>query len=166
MMKRTLLPLTLCLLAAPAAASPELAELWGAKAVALSSRSSALLEAAREGQMPALDEDYVIEMERFALNATRLAAWSEASDAPTGLSCTFRSLGQETETELETLETARTARSVETALARLLALLENAEDLSTAAAWVGRHGPGAPVAAHLPDTCPAPPGPLNKLAAR
>ena len=166
MMKRVLIPFTLCLLAGPAAASPELAELWGAKAVALSAQSAALLDTARHGDMPALDEDYVIELERFALNATRLGAWSEMSGAPAGLSCTFRNLGKETETELETLESAHSARSAETALTRLMALLADAKDLSSAAAWAGRHGGDIPVAARRSDACAATPAPLNRMAAR
>ena len=166
MMKRVLIPFTFALLAGPAAASPELAELWGAKAATLSAQSADLLDAARHGRMPALDEDYVIELERFALNATRLGMWSDASGGPAALGCTFRSLGAEAESELDALEAADTARSTETALSQLMTLFDSAQDLSTAAAWAARHHstqPETASAANSPDACPGTPG---RIAAR
>lgn len=166
MMKRVLLPLTLTLLAGPAAASPELAELWGAKAATLSAQSADLLNAAQHGRMPALDEDYVIELERFALNATRLGSWSDASGSPAALGCTFRSLGAEAESQLEALEAAHTVRSSEIALAQLMTLFDDARDLSSAAAWAARHRstqPEAASAANGPDACPGTP---SRIAAR
>ena len=154
MMKRVLIPFSFALFAGPALASPELAELWGAKAATLSAQSAALLDTARDGEMPALEEDYVIELERFALNASRLGAWNDASGGPAGFTCTFRSLGEETEGQLESLETARSARASEAALSHLMVLLDDAQALSKAAAFVGRQDGDHRVSTGAPETCP------------
>lgn len=166
MMKRILIPFTFTLLAGPAAASPELAEIWGAKAATLSAQSADLLIAAQHGRLPALDEDYVIELERFALNATRLGSWNDVSGGPAALGCTFRSLGAEAESQLEALEAAHTAHSSETALLHLMTLFDDAQDLSSAAAWAARHRSTGPEAASVTNGPAACPGAPDRIAAR
>ena len=170
MMKRLTTSIALACLAGPALASPELAETWGAKAAALSAQSAVLLNSARHGGMPALEDDYVIEFERFVLNASRLGSWNDASGGPAAFGCTFRTIGEEAGTQLEVLETAGSARARQTALRQIIVLLGDAQDLSAAAAFAGRHS-GERVAATAAtsataDACTATPARLSRIAAR
>ncbi|HPF23334.1 MAG TPA: hypothetical protein PK417_07645 [Hyphomonas sp.] len=166
MMKRVLMPFVFALLANPASASPELAKLWAAKAAGLSAQSETLLNAARRGEAPDLDEDYLIELERFVLNAGRLGAWSDSAGSPAAMGCSFRRLGEEAETQLDALEGARTARASEMALARLIVLLHDARDLSTAATSAARAGSAQPASVIRQPGCPDDPPGLSRIAAR
>ena len=166
MLKRALTSLALACLAGPALASPELAETWGAKAAALSSQSAALLDSARHGSMPALDDDYVIEFERFVLNASRLRSWNDASGGPAAFSCSFRTLGEDAGTQLEALEAAGNARARQAALSRIIVLLDEAQDLSTAAAYAGRQGGERVAILSSTDACTGTPARLSRIAAR
>jgi len=166
MLKRMLAPLALACLAGSAMASPELAETWGAKAADLASQSAVLLDRARHGNMPALEDDYVIEFERFVLNASRLGSWNDASGGPAAFSCSFRTLGEEAGTELEALETAGNTRAREAALGRIMILLDEAQDLSTAAAFAGRHGGQRVAALASADACTGTPARLSRIAGR
>lgn len=166
MLKHICIASALTLAAGSAAASPELAELWGAKAAALAGDSAPLLDTARQGRMPALDDTYVIEVERFAFNATRLGDWTRQSGAPPAIGCSFLSLGEETEIQLEALEGARSARASAEALDGLMTLFADASRLSAAAAWSARHASGRPVALQAPAACPEKPARLNRVAAR
>ena len=166
MLKQISLASALALMAGSASASPELAELWGAKAAALAGESAPLLDTARQGRLPVLDEDYVIEVERFAFNAARLGNWTVQAGVPAAIGCSFRSLGEEAEIELEALEGARSARASAEALNGLMRLFEDARTLSTAAAWTARHGSGHPVALGPPAACPETPARLDRVAVR
>ncbi|MEZ5999282.1 hypothetical protein [Hyphomonas sp.] len=166
MLKQISLASALALMAGSASASPELAELWGAKAVTLAGDSAPLLDTARQGRMPALDEDYVIEVERFAYNATRLGDWTQQAGIPAAIGCSFFSLGQEAEIGLEALEAARSARASAEALGGLMSLFADARSLSTAAAWSARHPSGHPVALGTPVACPEQPARIDRVAAR
>nr|WP_321360815.1 hypothetical protein [uncultured Hyphomonas sp.] len=166
MLKQICIASALALTAESAAASPELAELWGTKATALASDSAPLLDTARQGRMPALDENYVIEVERFAFNATRLGNWTQQAGIPAAIGCSFRSLGEDAVTQLEALEDARSAHASADALNGLMSLFTDARRLSAAAAWSARHASGRPVALQAPAACPEKPARLNRIAAR
>lgn len=166
MLKQIFIASVLTLTAGSAAASPELAELWGAKATALAGDSAPLLDTARQGRLPALDEAYVIEVERFAFNATRLGDWTQHAGIPAAIGCSFRRLGEDAEIELEALEGARSARASAAALDGLMTLFADARRLSKAAAWSARHASGRPVALQSPAACPEKPARLNRIAAR
>ncbi|WP_321490869.1 hypothetical protein [uncultured Hyphomonas sp.] len=166
MLKQISLASALALMAGPASASPELAELWGAKAATLAGDSAALLDTARQGRQPALDEEYVIEVERFAFNATRLGGWTQQAGIPSAIGCSFLSLGEAAEMELEALEGARSARASADALNGLMSLFADARSLSAAAAWSARHPSGHPVALGTPAACPEMPARINRVAVR
>ena len=164
MLKQISLASALALMAGSASASPELAELWGAKAAALAGDSAPLLDTARQGRMPALDDTYVIEVERFAFNATRLGDWTRQAGAPPAIGCSFLSLGEETEIQLEALEGARSARASADALDGLLSLFADARTLSAAAAWSARHAGDEPVTLSQPAPCPEQPLRIDRVA--
>jgi hypothetical protein len=166
MLKHVFTAALLAISAGTASASPELAELWGAKAARLASDSTPLLDTARQGRQPALDEDYVIEVERFAFNATRLGLWTEQAGVPSAIGCSFYSLGEEAERQLETLETARTARASAAALDQLMGLFADARTLSNAAAWSARHAGDRPIPLGTPVSCPEQPASIDLIAAR
>ena len=166
MLKQIFLASVLAVSAGTASASPELAELWGAKASMLASDSAPLLDTARQGRLPVLDEDYVIEVERFAFNATRLGVWTEQAGVPSAIGCGLRNLGAEAETQLEALESARSARASAAALDGLLDLFADARTLSAAAAWSGRHVADHPVALGQPAPCPEQPARIDRIAVR
>jgi len=154
MLRQICIASALALSAGTASASPELAELWGAKATALASDSAPLLDTARQGRLPTLDQDYVIEIERFAFNATRLGVWTRQAGVPSTIGCSLLSLGEETEVQLEALEGARSARASADALDGLLSLFSDARTLSVAAAWSARHAGDQPVTLSQPAPCP------------
>lgn len=166
MLKQICIASALALMAGSASASPELAELWGAKAATLAGDSASLLDTARQGRMPALDEDYVIEVERFAYNATRLGDWTAQAGVPPAIGCSFRSLAKDTEIEIVALEGARSARASAKALDGLMTLFADARALSTAAAWSARHTSGHPVTLSTPAPCPERPARLDRVAVR
>ncbi|MGB2178560.1 MAG: hypothetical protein ACPH9E_11515 [Hyphomonas sp.] len=164
MLRQICIASALALSAGTASASPELAELWGAKATALASDSAPLLDTARQGRMPALDQDYVIEIERFAVNATRLGTWTRQAGVPSTIGCSFLSLGEEAEDQLEALEGARSARASADALDGLLNLFADARTLSAAAAWSARHAGDQPVTLSQPAPCPEQPLRIDRVA--
>jgi hypothetical protein len=164
MLKQISLASALALMAGSASASPELAELWGAKAAALAGESVPLLDTARQGRQPVLDEEYVIEVERFAFNATRLGDWTQQAGIPAAIGCSFRSLAEDTEIELEALEGARSAHASAEALGGLLNLFADARTLSAAAAWSARHAGDRPVALSQPVPCPEQPLRIDRVA--
>lgn len=166
MLKHICIAAALMLAAGSASASPELAELWGAKATALAGDSAPMLDTARQGRMPTLDEDYVIELERFALNATRLGDWTQQSGIPAAIGCSFRNVAEDAEIGLEALEYARSARDSAEALDGLISLFADARNLSAAAAWSARHATGHPAAVGAPVACPQKPVRIDRIAAR
>ena len=119
MLKRLIVPIALAALALPAAASPELAESWGARAAALYTESVGYLDTARTGEAPALPDHYLIDLERFSATATRLGTWNDQVSGAKDLGCIFRGMAEEAEVQLTALEAAKSADASETALKRL-----------------------------------------------
>ncbi|MCA8902617.1 MAG: hypothetical protein KDA53_15360 [Hyphomonas sp.] len=166
MLKRLLAPLALAALALPASASPELAELWGVKAAGLYSDTVVLLDEARTGAAPALEDGYIIDLERFAVTATRLGSWNDQVSGAKDLGCIFRGMAEEAEIQLGALEGARSVRDRESALRRLVTLFDDAQDISAAAAWAARHGGQLPNANDgAPAACPANPAMASRISA-
>ncbi|MEZ5998596.1 MAG: hypothetical protein R3B98_07880 [Hyphomonas sp.] len=167
MLKRLFAPVLLAALAAlPAAASPELAEIWGAKAAALYSETTDLLDTARTGERPALDDGYLIDLERFAMTATRLGSWNDEVSGAKDLGCIFRGMAEEAEVQLNALEGAGSATASEAALKRLVTLFDDAQEISVAAAWAARHGGALPNANDgVPAACPANPAMASRISA-
>ncbi|MEZ5947223.1 MAG: hypothetical protein R3C13_14785 [Hyphomonas sp.] len=164
MMKRLFVPILLSALAFPATASPELAESWGAEAAALYSETTGLLDTARMGERPALEDAYLIDLERFAMTATRLGSWNDEVSGAKDLGCIFRGMAEEAEVQLTALEGAETVRASETALKRLVTLFDDAQEISVAAAWAARHGGALPKADDgIPAACPANPAMASRI---
>ncbi len=153
-MKRLALSL-LCLVAAPmASASPELAHSWSAKAGDLYLQTAEHMRGAKHGGKHSLDAGYVVELERFAYTASRLGAWNDAESGAKDLGCIFRGMAEDVEVQLDALIDAPAPRDKITALKRLSALLDDAQQIGPAAASAAKH---AKTGTHAPAACPANP---------
>ncbi|MEZ5955397.1 MAG: hypothetical protein R3C13_13960 [Hyphomonas sp.] len=164
MLKRLIVPIALAALALPAAASPELAESWGARAAALYTESVGYLDTARTGEAPTLPDHYLIDLERFSATATRLGTWNDQVSGAKDLGCIFRGMAEEAEVQLTALEAAKSADASETALKRLVTLFDDAQEISVAAAWAARHDGQMPDGSDgVPAACPANPAMAGRI---
>lgn len=153
-MKRLALSL-LCLVAAPlASASPELAHSWSAKAGDLYLQTTEQMHVAKHSGKQSLNAGYVVELERFAYTASRLGAWNDAEGGAKDLGCIFRGMAEDVEVQLDTLTDKPAPRDQLSALKRLSALLDDAQQIGPAAASAAKH---AQTSTQAPAACPANP---------
>lgn len=162
MLKQCVVALALISAAPVAAASPELAEAWGVKASKLYSDTVELLDAAKRGDAPALTPEYVSDLERFSLTATRLGSWNDTAKGAADFGCIFRGMAQETELQLIEIEDAEDAGERAPALQRLVRMLDDAQMIASAAAYSARHGKSAQTD-QGPRACPANPAMIETL---
>lgn len=155
-MKRLLMILALAALPFSAAASPQLANEWGAKASELYGETVALIEASDEGDAITVPDAYGTEIGRFAVMAGRLGSWIDGNDGPSDLGCIFRGMAQEGETQLTALDTAATADETHAALKRLATMFSDAEVIAAAASRSGADA-GAPAVSSHAASCAANP---------
>lgn len=163
MLKHAFVALMLASSVTPAFASPELAEAWGVKASSLYGETVALLDAAKAGETPALTDDYVSELERFAVTAHRLGTWNDTVKGAGDFGCIFRGMSEEAELQLSTIETAVAASERAPALKRLVAMFDDAQIISAAAAHAARNGKSARTD-DGPRACPANPAMMDHLS--
>ncbi|MDJ0920455.1 MAG: hypothetical protein QNI84_04965 [Henriciella sp.] len=131
-MKRIVAALTLLLLPLSAAASPELALQWGHKAGDLRIETSELIHQVDTGEQPAFSADYLYEIERFAMTASRLSHWVDQTGKAPDLGCIFRGMASEGELQLDALDTALDRAQTRAALARLVSMFSDAEMIAVA----------------------------------
>lgn len=147
-MKRLLAILALSLLPFSAAASPQLANEWGAKASELYGETAALIEASDAGETVRVPDAYSTEIGRFSVMAGRLGAWIDGNDGPSDLGCIFRGMAEEGETQLTALDEAATADETHAALKRLATMFSDAEAIAAAAAHSGGEADAPAPTAH------------------
>ncbi len=155
MLKRLIPALLGLALAQTAAASPELAEVWGTKAGDLHAQS-AVLRDANDAHLP---QNYVRELERFAITATRLGTWNDEQGGAADLGCIFRGMAEEAELQLMALEDAKGPAARDVAFNRLVSMFDDAQVISKAAVLAAR-GESAQTPARtaddsIPQPCPA-----------
>lgn len=144
-MKRLLCALVLAAVPFSAAASPQLANEWGAKASELYGETVTLLNASEAGDTITVPDTYEVEIGRFAVMAGRLGSWIDGNDGPSDLGCIFRGMAQEGEVQLDALDSASNQAEIETGLKRLATMFSDAEIIAAAAAQ--SDGEDVPVAA-------------------
>ncbi len=154
-MKRILLCLCAFILPLSAAASPELAEEWGVKAGALYSQSVELMEIlSRDGDI-SLKSQYITDLERFALTASKLGSWNDARTGARDLGCIFRGMAEEAELQLDALENPTSDAGQAAALRRLITMFDDAQTIAAAAAAAARAGITETPANASAHSCPA-----------
>lgn len=131
-MRRLLL--AICLLCVPlnAAATPELAAQWGYKAADLHAETSDLISQIDQGELPTFNPEFLYEVERFAINASRLGHWIEQTGSAPDLGCIFRGMAAEGELQLEALDTSSGQGETRAALRRLASMFADAEVIAVA----------------------------------
>ena len=154
-MKRFILCLCALILPFSAAASPELAEEWGVKAGALYSQSVELMEVlSRDGEI-SLKSQYITDLERFALTASKLGSWNDERTGARDLGCIFRGMAEEAELQLDALENPKSDTGQAAALRRLITMFDDAQTISAAAASAARAGITEIPANASEHSCPA-----------
>ena len=155
MLKRTTsfiaaMTLSTLALAAPAYASPETAEDWGAQASDLYGTTTTLLQALNSPQNSDLEDEYVDGLARFAIIAGRLAVWVDTSGGAKDFGCIYRGMAEEAELQLDALETASTKADAKAALTRIATMLDDAQTIAVASAHAARTGTNTAPAGHCP----------------
>lgn len=154
-MKRFILCVCTFLLPLSAAASPELAEEWGVKAGTLYNQSVELIQTLnRDGEIT-LGDNYITDLERFALTATRLGSWNDERTGARDLGCIFRGMAEEAERQLDVLETPEADGAQAAALRRLVTMFDDAQTIAAAAASAARAGITETPANASEYSCPA-----------
>ena len=144
---------TLCLAlssTAPAFASPETAEDWGAKASALYQTTTQLLGALNTDISDDAEAAYIDDLARFSIIAGRLAVWVDTSGGASDFGCIYRGMAEEAELQIEALESARTRADAKAALTRIATMLDDAQAIAVASAHAARHGEASAPTGHCP----------------
>ena len=152
-MKRLVLAIAAAILPFTASASPQLASDWGIKASGLHDATVNLIAAMDASGQSDIPADYEIEIERFAMAATRLGHWIDGNKGPSDLGCIFRGMAEEGEVQLDALNDAGNAADKRRSLVRLATMFSDAEAIAVAAIHAADHDtPAAP--AGLEASCP------------
>lgn len=161
-MKRLMIALSLVI--APAAnASPELAEQFGVKAKGLYNQTVEVTNALHKGGDTELSAAYVDELMVFAGTALKLGSWSDSQAGASDFGCIFRGMAEEADVQLSQLEEAESAKAKREALARLVAMFDDAQSIAAAASHAARRietEKGGSYIAAAP-SCPANPADLE-----
>jgi hypothetical protein len=132
-MKRILLALMVA--TAPAAWGETLAKTVEADAARIgqvveTARKAALAKPTLKPQ--ALSPALVLDLQRFGLNASRLALEIDQGGGPADLGCIFRGMAEETDVQLKAVAAASTGAAQADALKRLSAMLRDANEIAPA----------------------------------
>lgn len=152
-MKRLILAIATAVLPFAASASPQLANDWGIKASSLYQETSNMIAVLDRTGRPIIPESYEVEIQRFAMTATRLGLWVDGSKGPSDLGCIFRGMAEEGEVQLDALSDAKSAHVVRLSLVRLAAMFSDAETIAVAAVYASQHETAA-APAGLEASCP------------
>ena len=132
-MKRLLSCLIFAALPLSADASTELARQWGLEAGRLSAETNHLMLAVDMGEPAFVSDRYALDIYRFGRTSADLARWIDASDGPNDLSCIFRGMAVESETQLSALEASADEQPDRENLRRLASMFSDAEMIAVAA---------------------------------
>ena len=138
MLKHALLAITVAASPLSAAASTHLTEQWGERATNLHDQTMSLLYEIDAGLVPNLSDDYLIEIERFALTADRLGNWVQASGKSAEYVCLFRHLSQTGISQLDILDAGASQLETQRALTELALMFAHAERLASASSRASR----------------------------
>ena len=152
MLKRLILSLAAIALssAAPAFASPETAEDWGAQASALYKTTADLLSTSQANISKDAEAEYIDGLANFSVVAGRLAVWVDTSGGAKDFGCIYRGMAEEAELQIEALETAETQAEAKTALTRIATMLDDAQIIAVASAHAARNGTNTAPTGHCP----------------
>lgn len=131
-------------------ATPATAENWGTQASALYAETVDLLENIKAGNQTNLEESYVAGLTKFSIVAGRLAVWVDETGGAKDFGCIYRGMAQEAELQLYALEDARTDDTASAALARIAAMLDDAQSIAVASAHAARTGSSDASPTHCP----------------
>lgn len=134
MLKRLIFALSLLSTPLAAEASQDLALEWGQKAAALRADTTEYIDAIDYGYEPVIGDDYLTEIERFAVNAGRLGRWLNSTGGAGDLSCVVSKLAIESERELSSLLNAPDSSSQRLALVHVSDMLSQAEYIAVVSA--------------------------------
>lgn len=144
-MKRLVLALVASALPFTAAASPQFASDWGIKASGLHDETVSIIAVMDASGSTAIPLDYEMEIERFAMAATRLGHWIDGNKGPSDLGCIFRGMAEEGEVQLDALHDAKSIAEKRQSLLRLATMFSDAEVIAIAAIHASDHEtPAAP----------------------